>query len=88
MSDNVLSLHGGNVCVTAGEPNDRIVALLEERLAQAKAGRIRALAVALVIEDGSDRPVTDANCIWDSGRFRDLYFAFGRLSARFNRECE
>jgi len=87
MAKNVLPLRGNEVCTSPGEPNEQIVAYLEERLEQARAGRIRAMACAFVIEDGSHRPLTDQNYTWEYGRFRDLYYAFGQLAARINKEC-
>jgi hypothetical protein len=63
-----------------------IVAFLETMLDMAKAGQVRALALAYTIEDGSSMPQARTGYHYEDGRFRDLVWALAKLNARFTSE--
>ena len=48
---NVVALNGGEI-VAPGEPDAKIIAKLEQHLADAKAGKTRAVAIASVDNEG------------------------------------
>jgi hypothetical protein len=53
ITDNVIPMRGGISACAFGEPVPEIVSLLEEALEDARAGRVRCLAIAYSFEDGS-----------------------------------
>ena len=70
----------------AGAPLDDAIEILEELLAEAKAGKLAAIAVASVLEEGVLTMQRDFT--YKGGRFADLYVAADQLMCRIRKHLE
>ena len=70
----------------AGVPLDEAIEILEELLAEAKSGKLAAIAVASILEEGV--LTTKREIAYKGGRFADLYVATDQLMHRMRRRSE
>jgi len=84
MADNVEPFPGCQVPSPYGEPVEAICAMLRDYLRRAEAGEIRAIAIASVIQDGTDATLVLNDFHATAGMGFDLYAALGRLSRKYS----
>lgn len=70
----------------AGEPLISAIEILEDLLAQAQSGKLCAIAVASVVEEGLG--ITERQIAYKGGRFADLYVATDQLMGRLRKRSE
>ena len=70
----------------AGAPLDDAIEILEELLAEAKSGKLAAIAVASVLEEGVLTVKRDFT--YKGGRFADIYVAADQLMQRIRKHSE
>lgn len=84
MADNVAPFPGCQVPAPYGEPVEAICETLRDFLRRAESGEIRAIAIASVIQDGTDATLVFNNFHATAGMGFDLYAALGRLNRKYN----
>lgn len=84
--DNVVALPGFTIPDGVGEPNERIVEILSDLLTQAKAGEIKGLGLAFVIDDGSPVPMFETKFEFSENFRRTTFIACERLAHIMRKE--
>lgn len=81
----VVSLHGGAVQTPYGEPVAEIIDLLEEALADARSGRVRAIGICYSLEDGDPQPLVKTCWHNEPRTLPNLLLALTRLRIRIEK---
>jgi hypothetical protein len=85
----VIPIHGGVAPGTPfGEPVPEVISLLESILERAKAGKVRAVAIAATLEDGDPQPSLTTAWHYEPRYFPDLYTGVSCLLRRLERNFD
>lgn len=83
-AQNVFALPGYSIPTPAGEPVASVVSILEDHLAKARSGEIRAVVIACVCGEGPNERIENESAA-AAGKSWALYAALGRARVHFDK---
>ena len=81
---NVIAMPGYSIPTAKGVPVKSVVDILSGYLKMAKAGHVRGVAIACVVQTAPDQVIINNDFAAEAGKAWDLYAGLGRLNRRFD----